>query len=53
MGGLGTRTSGYAIPGIGNIGTDLGLRESNAQIDDLKRKLKMVMNISYETQKYN
>ena len=42
-GSLGTRTVGYSIPGIGNTGTEFGLRESSAQvIDDLKKKLKMV-----------
>ena len=38
-GGLGTSTSGYSIPGFQSI----GLRETNAQMDDLKRKLKMVI----------
>lgn len=42
-GGLGTRTVGYPVSGFGNIGTEFGLRESNAQMEDLKRKLKMVI----------
>ena len=42
-GGLGTRTVGYPVLGFGNIGTEFGLRESNAQMEDLKRKLKMVL----------
>ena len=42
-GRLDTRTSGYSVPGIGQIRTEYGLRESNAQIDDLKTKLKMVI----------
>ena len=42
-GGLGARTVGYStIPGTGNTGTVFGLRESSAQTDDLRRKLKMV-----------
>ena len=41
-GGLGTRTFGYPVSGYGNIGTEFGLRESPTQLDDLKRKLKMV-----------
>ena len=42
-GGLGARTGGYStIPGTGNTGTVFGLRESSAQTDDLRRKLKML-----------
>ena len=41
--GLGTTTVGYPVSGVGNIGTEFGLRESNAQMEDLKRKLKMVI----------
>lgn len=40
---MGTRTGGFSIPGIGNTGCEFGLRETSAQIDDLKRKLKMVI----------
>ena len=42
-GGLGIRTVGYPLSGFGSIGTEFGLRESNAQMEDLKRKLKMVI----------
>ena len=41
-GGLGIRTVGYPLSGFGSIGTEFGLRESNAEMEDLKRKLKMV-----------
>lgn len=47
-GGLGTSTSGYSIPGFESI----GLRETNAQMDDLKRKLKMTTELCAKQDAY-
>ncbi|KAL9973691.1 hypothetical protein ACROYT_G020177 [Oculina patagonica] len=51
-GGLGTRSVGYPVSGFGNIGTEFGFRESNAQIDDLKRKLKMTTELCAKQDAY-
>ncbi|XP_068720583.1 coiled-coil domain-containing protein 158-like [Montipora capricornis] len=47
-GALGTSTSGYSIPGFQSI----GLRETNAQMDDLKRKLKMTTELCAKQDAY-
>ena len=41
-GELGGRTVGYPSSGVPNIGAEFGIRQSSAQIDELKKKLKMV-----------
>ena len=41
-GELGGSTVGYPS-GIPNIGAEFGIRQSSAQIDELKKKLKMVI----------
>lgn len=51
-GGLGTRTVGYPVSGFGNIGTEFDLRESNAQMEDLKRKLKMTTELCAKQDAY-
>ena len=42
-GELGGSTVGYPSSGIPNIGAEFGIRQSSAQIDELKKKLKMVI----------
>ena len=42
-GELGGSTVGYPPSGIPNIGAEFGIRQSRAQIDELKKKLKMVI----------
>lgn len=52
-GGLGARTAGYStIPGTGNTGSVFGLRESSAQTDDLRRKLKMTTELCAKQDAY-
>ena len=49
--GLGSRTVGLSIPTTGSTGIEFAVRESAAQIKDLKKKLKMVSNVLLELQK--